>query len=320
MRFRVRARRSRSAAFTLLEIVLAMAIALVLMGGLFVAMTSQLRHAQAGRTVVEQGTFVRGLLARITADVSSNLGPVSASAPQSASGSQGGSSGTGGAGASNAGAAAGNAATNQGASNTTPATGSTSPTGATNSGTGSSGVTFNLGVQGDSSRLILYASRFPRELPLGPAAADQDQTIPTGVSDLRRISYWLASGSGGPAGLARQELKHVTSDDLQTVPPDVPDEGSCVIAEEVKAITFSYFDGTSWQDSWDGTTLGPDGVTPIGPPAAIGIVLEIQFPGSHQVKKYRHVVAIPTANGPGTPAATSSTNNSSSSTGGGTGP
>ena len=109
--------------------------------------------------------------------------------------------------------------------------------------------------------------------------------------------YWLAKDNGSAQGLARKEYTAVTSDDAQnTLPPDVPDEASCVIAEEVQSLTFSYFDGTSWQDSWDSTTLGPDGVTPIGPPVAIAIVLGLPAPGSSDLKSYRHVVAIPTAN------------------------
>jgi hypothetical protein len=75
-----------------------------------------------------------------------------------------------------------------------------------------------------------------------------------------------------------------------------------LVAREVKSLTFQYFDVNqqSWMDSWDGTQPGPDGVTPIGPPAAISIVVEIALPNSdgEPVRKtFKHIVALPTANG-----------------------
>jgi hypothetical protein len=123
---------------------------------------------------------------------------------------------------------------------------------------------------------------------------------------LRRISYWLSGGDGSPLGLARQEVKIETSDDaLSTVPPDIPDEPSYVIAEEVRSLNFQYFDGTNWQDSWDGTALGgSDGMTPLGPPMAIAITIGLVPPSTEkrggkepELKYYRHVVALPSANG-----------------------
>lgn len=88
----------------------------------------------------------------------------------------------------------------------------------------------------------------------------------------------------------------VTSDDASVLPPDIPNEDSYVEAPEVQNLTFSYFDGTNWQDSWDGTTTGSDGVTPIGPPMAVAITIDIASP-SGKVKTYRHVVSLMTANG-----------------------
>jgi hypothetical protein len=128
------------------------------------------------------------------------------------------------------------------------------------------------------------------------------------VGDIRRITYWLTEG-----GLARQELKIITSDDVANLmPPGLPDEGQYVIAEEVRGVKFEYFDGTDWQDSWDGTTPGADNVTPIGPPRAIRITVGLVKPGAGPdapVRTHVHVVAIPTANG---------TTPQSTTTGGGT--
>jgi hypothetical protein len=153
-------------------------------------------------------------------------------------------------------------------------------------------------VQGDATTLHLYVSKVPRELF---PTADENAPPSVGVvSDIRRISYWLAS----EGGLARQEVKTETSQDIGTLPPNVPDEASYVMAPEVQNLSFSYFDGTNWQESWDSTMLGDDGVTPIGPPRAIAITLTIPHvpggpwrTGKPVMKTYRHVVAIPTANG-----------------------
>jgi hypothetical protein len=149
---------------------------------------------------------------------------------------------------------------------------------------------------------MVYLSRFPRELNLNPGA---DQSAQPLLSDLRRVSYWLAGGGDSPLGLARQEVTAVTSSDaMSNVPPSIPGEESMVIAEEVKSLTFSYFDGTNWQDSWDGTVAGPDGSTPVGPPLAIAITVGLATPGSPSgsntnppLKLYRHVVPLATANG-----------------------
>jgi hypothetical protein len=163
---------------------------------------------------------------------------------------------------------------------------------------------FNVGVQGDTGRLALPVSRFPREVNLTPDQLANIDALPL-VSDLRRITYWLAGGnSDSPFGLARQELKVVTTDDLDSIPPDnIPDETVFVIAEEVKSLTFSYFDGTNWNDTWDGTSTDQNGNGPIGPPVAIAITIGIYAPGvagadpDTKLKYYRHVVAIQTANG-----------------------
>ncbi len=283
-------------AYTLLEVLLATAIGVLLMGALYVAVDVQVRHTQEARDIVEQSTLARSLLARIGNDISCHLGPVNPNA----------SSGAGSQAAGGGGAAAGSTPTT---GTTTPASGaattaasSQNSTTSTAPTTSNSAVPFNLGVQGDTGRLTLYVSRVSREAQaLTQAVGGLD--VPPVPSDLQRITYWLAGASGdNPLGLARQEIKWATSPDLDDMPPDIPDDPSQIIAEEVKTLQFSYFDGTSWQDTWDGTALGSDGKTPLGPPPAIAVVIGVQAPASRYgaspvVKTYRHVVAILPANG-----------------------
>ena len=166
-------------------------------------------------------------------------------------------------------------------------------------------------MQGDSETLHLYVSRVPRELYL-----NINIDAPPVVSDLRRVSYWLPGGQDSPTGLARQEVLLVTSDDaLQNLPPGIDIESSYVIAEEVRSLIFQYFDGTNWQDTWDSTVPGADGVTPIGSPRAIAVTVGVARPGANgNVKIYRHVIAITSANG------TTQQTQAQSNTGGGAAP
>jgi prepilin-type N-terminal cleavage/methylation domain-containing protein len=287
---RNRSTKGERKAFTLLEVLFAAAIGVLLMAALYVAMTVQIEHAQAGREAVEQGLLVRALLRRMSNDITPSL----AADPPANYSSGGGSSAGGGS-----------------PSPTSPAGSVSSPTNSTNnssSASATSSTTPILNLQGDSERLILWVSRISSDL-------SSNSTTQTVTSDLRRVTYWLAGGTGAPLGLARQEVKQATSDDaLITAPPDIPDEVTFVIAEEVQSVAFRYFDGTAWQTTWDGTQVNSANGTPVGPPQAVEITLSITTPGAHtqagdnsNVKTYRHVVAIPTANGTSSASTTSTT-------------
>lgn len=287
----------RRAAFTLLEVLLAAAIGVLLLAALYVAVDLQFRHTQAGRDVVQQSTLARGLLSRIAADLTPAVCPPSPTRYQQ-SGSQGGgaggasSAGQSGGGTSTGGASASGAqAAGSGSTTASPSSGSS---GSSASGSSASGGTtptnFLFTVQGDSTNLTIYVTRVPREVLVPPAL--QTDYLPT-TSDVRQITYWM-SGNGG---LSRQELLLATSDAAAMPPPDDP---TLVLAPEVQSVAFSYYDGTTWYDNWDGTTVGGDGVTPVGPPMAIAVTLEVAPPGAGpgaKTKTYRHVIPIPTANG-----------------------
>lgn len=296
-------------AFTLLEVLLAAAIGVLLMGALYAALTVQLRYAANGRDVVEQSTVARAILNKMGQDIVNCVRP-NPPASSSGSGGSGGSAGAGTGGSGSSGAGGGSGGTGTGGSGSTASSSSSSSTGSSGSPT-----TYSCGLQGDNGRVVLYLSRWPRELFDATAAASATPT----VCDQRRVTYWLAGASDTPLGLARQESTLTTSDDqMGTVPPDgVSDETPFVIAEEVRSLTFRFYDGSSWQDSWDGTTPGADGKTPQGPPVAVEITLVIVpagAPADATGTTYRHVVVIPTANG----AAQNTTNTTTPSAGGGT--
>ncbi len=290
---RLRTSHARRRAYTLLEVLLAAAIGVLLLGALYVALDIHMRHAQISRDVVEQSTLARFLLARISSDITPSLGPPEPARFRASSG--GGQSGGGG---QQGGTPTTAPATGGG---TTLATSTSTPAAASSAASASSTPTtsqFTFQVIGDASQLTLFVSRVPRN-PKMQAGTD----APPVASDLRRISYWLAGSGGEPLGLARQSITLVTAEDAQAMPQESEDEAKLVIAEEVKSLSFSYWDGTAWQESWDGTATGSDGVSPIGPPLAIAITIGLVTPGSGgagsepTLKQYRHVVAIRAANG-----------------------
>lgn len=305
--------RARRGAFTLLELILATSIGVLLMAALYIALDTQLRFVDAGREAVEESVLARALLSRVGNDIAASLPPMLPPPAASSGGGSSGSSGTGSTGSGGPGgstgasnnSASGSAATSPTASST-PSSSSSPTTSMTSNLNGP--VHFNLGLQGDNTRVVIYTKRVPRELD--PTVMDPN-SVPL-VCDLRRVTYWLAGGSGAPVGLARQEIKLVTSDDqMGAIPPDVPDETSMVIAEEVRSLEIRYWDGQTWQDSWDGTTTGGSANLPIGPPLAVEVKIGVARVKSRSRqanpmmldsstsngKIYRHVVAIPAANG-----------------------
>src|SRR5947209_8813225 len=114
---------SRRGGFTLLEVLLASALAVILMAALYVALDVQLRLAEAGRQSIEQATLTRAVVQRLENDLSSGVGPVAPPIDNSAknTGAQSGS-GTGGASGA-AGAMGAGAAGATGASGTGSASG-----------------------------------------------------------------------------------------------------------------------------------------------------------------------------------------------------
>ena len=73
-----------------------------------------------------------------------------------------------------------------------------------------------------------------------------------------------------------EEQTAVTDDDVLpgTIPPDVGDPNSkLIIAPEVKSLQFQYFDGTALAGQLGRHAVGADGVTPLGPPAAVAITI-----------------------------------------------
>lgn len=288
--------------FTLLEMLLATVISALLMGAVYVAMDLQIRQAQIGREVVEQGTLVHNVLARMSRDIKQCVTPAAAVLPTSLSlATLSQDTSTPATGTSSAGTPSGSA--DSGSATAGPSTDSAN---SSSSSTASSPsllptrdtIQFQLGVQGGPNTLTLYISRLPHVNEARP---------PIGIrSDLRLVSYWLATDGSTPLGLAWRELEQVTGEQANSTSAAANGavEGATIIAPEVVSLQFRYFDGTSWLETWDGSQTGADYLTPIGPPLAIEITLGIvvpssdnRFGGQPSVRLYRHVVPILTADG-----------------------
>jgi hypothetical protein len=251
-----------------------------MLAALYVAMDTQLRSMDAGREKVEKSAVARSLFNRISNDLTPSLAPIAATGTSSGTGSGGGGA-------------------TSGAAPTTPTTSSTDTS-------STSTLVFQIGVKGDSSQVAIYQTRLGRNVIVPPVDPSGNQM--TSGGDISRISYFMSNDTTNKPGLARQEIRLVTADQVDDVAQDVNDGFSKIVAQEVESFELRYFDGSSWTDSWDGSTPGPDGKTPQGPPRCIEVTVGIRL--GDDVKTFKHVIAFAAA-----PGAASDTSSSGSTTG-----
>lgn len=141
----------RRPGFTLLEVMLASALAVVLMAALYVALDVQLRLAVAGRDQIEQATLERAVTQRFETDLANVLGPVAP--PVSVT--------------------AGVSALTPMATQTVTEEGEIITDAASTADT----IPFQAGVVGDFGTLTIYVSRSSKTAE--------------GQADIRRITYWM---------------------------------------------------------------------------------------------------------------------------------
>lgn len=274
--------RTIRSAFSLLEMVLSLALAMVLMLALYLTLSTYMTSANTGRDVLAEGEIARSVMARFSHDITNQLGAFDTRClPDYAA------------------AAADPAAAAQ---DPTMA----APTVVPNSAPADA-VGYNLGVYGTEKMLRLSVFRVENPA-VGNIANQNDTNI---LCDLRRIDYWLVTSGDTVLGLARREIKMATSDEIDTDPTEIADQEKYIIAREVKGMTIDYHDGQKWDNfAWDGSApkdlTGADG-TPNGPPAAIKITLKIQRAANKLLTRnvneelspevqFTYVVALPASN------------------------
>lgn len=120
------------------------------------------------------------------------------------------------------------------------------------------------GLFGDSSQVVVDISRLPRIDEYVSSAFDEIDSagLPT---DIKRVSYYVVSSQGmridaspaagglgdGENGLVRRQIDRAVA----AMASDLDAYGTAdLIAREVVQVQFRYFDGTDWRDAWDSVT------------------------------------------------------------------
>ena len=292
----VRQRQRR--AFTLLELILALALTGVIAGLIGGLIQLYLVNQQTGRDSVRQAQMARAILNMIAEDVRTTVryqqfdtsGLVQLLSTDTGSG--GGGSGGGGGGASAGGGSGGASA---GGSGSTGAPTGGAPTGGAPSGGGAaSGPTASEapasmapaslppGIYGSSTSIEIDLSRLPRPDEYYPklgntslgSIGDMPSDVKTvgyyvqaprsdGVQDsLGQLSQQAASLSSNAVsatngGLVRRSVDRAVTQYAYEVGQSIQlSRTGELIAPEVLAIEFQYFDGSTWQIQWDGSTQG----------------------------------------------------------------
>ena len=151
-------RSRRRGGFTLLELLLASAIALLLMAALYSAFNLVVRRTEANRDQIAASDLSRAVVNRLTADLSQSAGlpqPAVNTAPQTAASTGGGAA---------------------------PAADAVDTT---------SDIPFGCGVVGTDKQVTVFCARVPTALTDPDALATPDVLRP---GDLRRVTYYLANG------------------------------------------------------------------------------------------------------------------------------
>lgn len=270
--------RKHRTGFTLLELILSLAltVAVVALIGSLVQMF--LINQERGQDNVRQAQMARAVLNMITEDIRTTVRfqPFDTSGlEQMLAGDQGSGAPAGGGSGSPAPAAssAPGAAPSTAPTATAPAANPTTET-----------VPLPPGLYGSASSLEIDISRLPRPDEYFPQMADPTTgNMGDMPSDVKTVSYYVqapgqtgiqdplatlmqqsaASGSSAAntltsnGGLVRRSVdRAVTQYAYESAQSDGLLRTGQIVAPEVVAIEFSYFDGETWQVQWDGSQQG----------------------------------------------------------------
>lgn len=177
-------------------------------------------------------------------------------------------------------------------------------------------VSFRPTLLGTTNLILLDISRLPRLDQYNPLIATADAAVQT-PSDVKSLAYFVSLTEGGmqseveyatpnaPGGLYRREIdRAVASYRGDTGLVSSPDEFTRLVAHEIAQVQFRFFDGESWLNDWDSAEQG-------GFPPAIEITLVIDpertaagttynYGGfnNQTMESYRSVVHLPAAEMP----------------------
>ncbi|MDZ4820549.1 MAG: type II secretion system protein GspJ [Planctomycetota bacterium] len=329
----------RRSAFTLLEVVLALALTVLVTGLIGFAIHLQLRSLDASQRRIERDQLARTLLRIIADDVRATIrtepfdsSGVMAAAAGQASASSSVSAALGGSSGSSSTASGNSGSSNSGGSNSGGSDSSGGDSGSSDSSTDdttdeTSGSTTKSepGLYGTQLDIQIDVGRIPRVDELFAASATSSpgdvKTVSYYLSDTQQVAAaGLVAESG--TGLMRAQCNRATAQFLDGSPG-----GASMLAEtemlanEVVGLTFRYLNGQQWFTEWNSETQG-------GLPAAVEITITLApLDGTAQSQHaipsiddvYRLVVSLPNAIAPdstSTDTDTSEADSTSQSSGG----
>jgi len=273
--------------FTLLELLLALALTSLVVVVIGMAIDFHLRTLDSSRTTVEEAMVARAVLRHIAKDLRNAVlyEPIDLSSVQEMVGEadpatlQGAMDSLGGTDGSESGDALGTEVTASGLDeldslNTQDIAGTVEPTSVP-------------GLFGNQYELQVDVSHLPRVDQYEAAlAALAEGATPDIVSDVKTVAYFLRTdesqsvgvGLAGRledigSGLIRREMdRAMTSWASQSGTLDPSAGGGSMLAPEVNYLEFRYFDGLEWQVEWDSEQMG-------GLPVAVEITVGIDPTG-----------------------------------------
>jgi prepilin-type N-terminal cleavage/methylation domain-containing protein len=301
--------------FTLLEILLALAVSVVLLVAIATAIDLYRRMTIAGQDQIGEARLVRAVLHKIEADIRSIVPPQSqvTSPYDSGSGSSSGATSVGSSGS-------GKGTTSNSGSSSSSTSGSSS--GSSSSSSSSTGTTSTsqqtsmmdplqnvyaqtvFGLYGDPKTLVL--NTLSARKPSAQTGDPNSQSTSAIHGDLKTVAYFVSNGqiSAAPGvpttGLARVEGDHMAIGYAMMQSTASLAGQARIIAPEIMMISFRYFDGTQWQTTWDASFMQ-------ALPKAVEVTISVRAAdpdkpnaatdpsASATLRQYRHVVAVSTS-------------------------
>jgi len=212
--------------FTLLEVLIATALTVGLMAAVFGAIRMHHQRTSVGRLEIERGQIARAVLQRIAIDIRSVMFRPEPAAEEDAEGSDGSSE-------------------DQPAELADP---------------DDAFYQDSVGVIGNADKLVLHVSK---PLPTRAFRNDEEDLF---HSDLVSVAWFIAGGAGG--GSLESLVANRFIDQIE-INPGTPitladeqgdyaaiAERAELLAPEIDAIFFRYFDGADWVEEWDSRALG----------------------------------------------------------------
>ncbi|MBM4074013.1 MAG: hypothetical protein FJ267_00010 [Planctomycetes bacterium] len=278
---------TRRAGFSLLEIVLALSLAIVLLGGIYSAIDQSRRLTATGREEKARSQVARYLLQKMALDIRSvTFVPPPATEDDSST--------------STSSSTATNSSTSTSTSSSSGSTSTSSTSGTASSTELAEPTAKSIGIRGTSTQIELHISRARRDLNL--ATNVEGKSLETRSSDLLVVKYGLQLSSPTEStspGLTRLEGDRLSVQAAEEAGRGVMNSKLQVLAPEIVLLTFRYFDGSQWYETWDSESAGylPRAVEIViaYPPAKSqgGALLNVEV--SSSTDRFRTVVAVPIA-------------------------